>query len=152
MIEKYLFVKYDKNKNIRILSAPIPIKTIPEGTKVLCSIISPIIDEFGCSDASTFVAHHCENGSSRVQGVYFDQSYIPVAHAESFIFNIAIADMRRLTSSTLNVSNIGQNTNVPIHEIVCVSSPSYFLDWFEISYPNVPLNIDEVTFCIQCMN
>ena len=69
-----------------------------------------------------------------------------MAHTESFIFNIAIADMRRLTSSTLNVSNIGQNTNVPIHEIVCVSSPSYFLDWFEISYPNVPLNIDEVTF------
>ena len=40
-----LFVKYDKNKNISLLSDPIPIKYLPEGTKVLCSIIDPSIKE-----------------------------------------------------------------------------------------------------------
>ena len=54
--------------------------------------------------------------------------------------NIAIADMHRLASRILYVSNAFQNTNVPIHERVCVVPPPYYLDWFEISYPNFPLN------------
>ena len=48
--------------------------------------------------------------------------------------------MHRLTASILDVSNVFQNTNFPIHEIICVSPPPFYLDWFEISYPNVPLN------------
>ena len=59
--------------------------------------------------------------------------------------------MHRLTARIFDVSNAFQNTNVPIHERVCVS-PSYYLDWFEISYPNVTLNKDDGPFCIQCMN
>ena len=30
-----LFVQYDKNKNVSLISAPIPTKSLPEGTKVL---------------------------------------------------------------------------------------------------------------------
>ena len=60
--------------------------------------------------------------------------------------------MHRLTSRILDVSNELQNTNVPIHERVCVSTPLHYLNWFEISYPNVPLNRDDGPFCIQCMN
>ena len=45
-----------------------------------------------------------------------------------------------------------ENTIVPIHEIVCVISPPYYLNWFEISYPNVPLNRYDGPFCLQCMN
>ena len=82
----------------------------------------------------------------------FEQSYIPVAHTDSFRINIAIASMHRLTSRILDVSNAFQNTNVPIHEIVCVSPPPYYLDWFERSYPNVPLNRDDGPICLQCMN
>ena len=46
-----LFFQYNKNKNVSLLSAPIPIKFITEGTKVLRSLISPSIKEGGCSDA-----------------------------------------------------------------------------------------------------
>ena len=60
--------------------------------------------------------------------------------------------MHRLTASILDVSNAFQNTNVPIHEIFCVSPPPYYLDWFERSYPNVPLNRYDGPFCLQCMN
>ena len=60
--------------------------------------------------------------------------------------------MHRLTAIILDDSNVFQNTNVPIHERVCVSPPPYYLDWFKISYPNVPLNRDDGTFCLQCMN
>ena len=60
--------------------------------------------------------------------------------------------MHRLTARILDVSNAFQNTNVPIHEIVCVSPPPYYLDWFEIYYPNVLLNQDDGTFFLQCMN
>ena len=48
------------------------------------------------------------------------------------------------------VINAFQNKHFPIHEIVCVSPPPYYLYWFEKSYPNVPLDIDEGTFCPKC--
>ena len=60
--------------------------------------------------------------------------------------------MHRLTARILDVSNAFQNKNVTINERVCVSPPPYYLDWFERSCPNVPLNLDDGTFCLQCMN
>ena len=60
--------------------------------------------------------------------------------------------MHRLTARILDISNACQNTNVPIHEIVCVSQPPYYLDWFERSDPNVPLNRDDRPLFLQCMN
>ena len=46
-----LFVKYDKNKNVRLLSATIPIKSLPEGTKALHSFVAPSIKEGDFYDA-----------------------------------------------------------------------------------------------------
>ena len=60
--------------------------------------------------------------------------------------------MHRLTASILDISDSFQNTNVPIHEIFCVSPPPYYLDLFERSYPNVPINRYDGPFFIQCMN
>ena len=37
-----LFVQYDKNKNFKHILAPIPIKSLPEGTKLFRSLIAPI--------------------------------------------------------------------------------------------------------------
>ena len=53
-----LLFQYDKNKNCSLLSAPTPIKSLPEGTKVLCSFIVSSIKEGDCSDAWKFVARH----------------------------------------------------------------------------------------------
>ena len=52
------FVQYENNKNVSLLSAPIPIKSLPEGTKFLRSLIAPSIKEGDCSDAWKFVARH----------------------------------------------------------------------------------------------
>ena len=52
----------------------------------------------------------------------------------------------------LDVSNAFQNTIFPIHERFCVIPPPYYLDCFEISYPNVPLNRDDGSFFPQYMN
>ena len=60
--------------------------------------------------------------------------------------------MHILTASILDVSNAFQNKNVPLHERVYVSSPPYYLDWFEIPYPNVPINLDYGTFFFQLFN
>ena len=60
--------------------------------------------------------------------------------------------MHRLTAMILDVSNAFQNTNVPIHERVCFSPPPYYIDLFEVYYPNVPLNLDYGPFCLQYMN
>ena len=69
-----------------------------------------------------------------------------VAHSESFIIKMAIAAMHRLTARIMDVSNAFQSTNVPIYEIFCVSPPPYYIDCFERSYPNFPLNIDDGPF------
>ena len=126
--------------------ASIIIKYLPEGIKVLCSLIAPIIKEGNCYNACKFVVTHCENEISKIQGIDFDQSYSPVAHADSLIINIAMVDMHRLTDIILDVINALHNTNFPIHERVCVSPPHYYLDWFEKSYPNIPLNQCEGPF------
>ena len=60
--------------------------------------------------------------------------------------------MHKITARILDVSNEFQNTNVPIHERVCVVPPPYYIDWFERYYPNVTLNLDDGQFFIQCMN
>ena len=54
-----LFVKHDKNKNIRLLLDTTPVKSLPEGTKFLCSLITTSIKEGDFSDAWKFVARNC---------------------------------------------------------------------------------------------
>ena len=83
---------------------PTLIKYLPDGKKVLLFIIAPGIKEGGFSDACTFVAQHYSNGSSHIQGINFDQSYIPIAYYDSFSINIYIAAMHILTARVLDVS------------------------------------------------
>ena len=45
-----LFLKYDKNKNFSLLLSPIPIKALPDITKVLHSLIATSINEGNCCD------------------------------------------------------------------------------------------------------
>ena len=87
-----------------------------------------------------FVARHCANGSSQIKFIDFDQSHSPVEHAESSRIKISIAALNRLTAMILDVNNTFQNTNVPIHERVCVIIPPNHLEWFERSHPKFPLN------------
>ena len=60
--------------------------------------------------------------------------------------------MHRLTAIILDGINTSQNKNVPIHEIFYVSLTPYYLDLFDRYYSNVPLNIHDGTFFLQCMN
>ena len=41
------------------------------------------------------------NGSSQIKVIDFDQSYNTVAHADSFIINITITDMHKITARFL---------------------------------------------------
>ena len=100
----------------------------------------------------TFIAYHCANGSSRIQGVDFDQFYGPVTHTHYFRINIAIMDMNRLIARVFDVSNAFHNTNVPINERVCVIIPIYYLYWLERYYPNVTSNQDDGLLCLWCRN
>ena len=145
-------MQYDKNKNSSLLSDTIPIKSLPDVTNVLCSLIYTIIKEGVCSDAWKFVARHCAKRSSQIQGIYFYQSYSLVSYADYFRINISITDMHRITSRILDFNNTPQNKNVTIHERVCASPPLYNLNWFEKYHHNVPLDQYKVTFYLQCMN
>ena len=96
--------------------------------KALHELIAPNIKEGDCYDAWKCFSYHCANEISQVQGITLYQSYSPLAHSDSFRINISITYMHRLTGNILDVSNEFQNTNVPIHEKVCVSPPLYYLD------------------------
>ena len=98
------------------------------------------MDRGNYSDAWKFVAHHCANGSSKIKGVDFDQSYSTKAHVDYFRINIAIVAIHRLAEQILDVSDALQNTKVSTNEKVCVIPPPYYLYWFKKSYPNVTLN------------
>ena len=111
----------------------IPTKYLSEKTRFLRS-------QGDCYDAWKFVERHCANEISQIQGINFDHSYSPVARADSFIINITIVAIHRITAIIVHVSNAFQNTHVPIHVRLSFSPPSYDLDWFERSCPNVPLN------------
>ena len=88
--------------------ASIPIKYLPDGTKLLHYLIAPGIKEGDCYDAWKFIANHCANESYQTKGIEFDESYIPLAYAESFRIKISIAPIHRLTVSILDVSNYYQ--------------------------------------------
>ena len=72
--------------------------------------------------------------------------------SDSFIINISISAIYRLTARILDVSNSFQNKKFPIHEILYVSPPPYYLDCFKIYYPNIPFNLYDGTFFPRCKN
>ena len=72
-----------------------------------------------------------------------------MAHTYLFRINLSNASMNRLTAIILDVSIAFQNTNAFIHERFSASPSPYYLDWFERSYPNVPLNRDDSPFFLS---
>ena len=127
-------MQYDKTINVILLLAPIPIKYLPEGKKTSINSFLLVLRKV-FYDAWKFVAHHCANGSYHIKGIDFDQPYSPVAHADSFRINISTVDIHILTAIILYAINAFQNKKFPAHEIVYVSTPPYYLDWFERYYP-----------------
>ena len=73
-VQAALFVKYDKNKNFGLLLDPIPIKCLPEVTKVLRSLNAPNIKECDCIDAWQLFARHFVTESYHIKVIDFDQS------------------------------------------------------------------------------
>ena len=102
-------MQYEKEKNVRLLSDPMPIKFLPDGIKVLCSLIASSVKEGNCSNSWEFLENHCATGSSQIQCINFDQSYSPVAYYYPLRINVSIMDMHRLTSRVLDVSHSFQN-------------------------------------------
>ena len=142
-------MQHDK-ENDNVLLTPIPIKFLPDVTKVLCKLIDPSIKEGEYYDAWNY-SHHCENESYHIQGVGFDQSYIIISHADSFGENIAITTMNRLNTRILMLVNIYRIHIFPFmkesmsihHPIICTC--------FKI-LTQCHLNQYDGPFFLQCMN
>ena len=75
-----------------------------------------------------------------------------MVHDDSLRINIFIVTTNIITFRILDVINASQNTFIFINEIVCISPPPYYLDWFKKSYPNITLNWYIGPFFLQCMN
>ena len=72
--QEVIFVQYEKNKSISLLLDPIPIKCLPEVTKVLRSLNAPNIKECDCIDAWQLFARHFVTESYHIKVIDFDQS------------------------------------------------------------------------------
>ena len=90
-----------QENNINLILAPILIKSLPDGTKVLRSLIDSRIKEGDCSNSWKFFARHCAKGISQIKVIDFDESYSTVTNSDPSRINIAVADTARI----LDVSN-----------------------------------------------
>ena len=86
------------------------------------------------------------------QSLWFYQPNSPVSYSDLFGVNIPIAPMHRITTIILDVSNDFHNTDYPIHERVFVILQPYYLDWFEKTYPYIPLNQDYIHLFLKCVH
>ena len=71
------------------------------------------------------------NGVYYIKGAKFDQYYGQVEYKYSCSIMIDIGAMHIPNNIILDVSNALYTTNVPINERVCVSTPPYYMEWFE---------------------
>ena len=56
--EDYLFVQYDNNNNSNLLLSPLPIKLLNKVSKVLRSLVAPVIIQDVFLNAWNLFAHH----------------------------------------------------------------------------------------------
>ena len=55
MERRFICEILQEQKNVSLILTPTPIKSIPDGTKVLRSLIDPIMKEGDCSDVWIFL-------------------------------------------------------------------------------------------------
>ena len=75
-----------------------------------------------------------------IEGLEFNVSYVPVAGIISLCIIIAIESVSGLIIFVLDISNDFQNTILPnLEEIVYISLPHIYLEWFKRKWPKHPL-------------
>ena len=120
--QNVLFIWYNMNNIIKILSDKLPTKYLPKGTKVLIYLIAPVIKRGSWSNFYPFTGH-CANGSSQVQGVDFDKYYIPVVYVDPFSINVAISEIHRIYGKVYTPVVISGTNIIPIEEILKITTP-----------------------------
>ena len=123
-------MQYDRNKKVSLLSAPIPIKSIPDEKRSSIKSLRQVLGRVTALVHILFCTSF-SNGSSQIQGVDFDQSYRTVTHYYPFTINIYISALHNLDANIVDVINYSHNKKYLIHEIFCDSPLPYYLDYFE---------------------
>ena len=99
-----------------------------------------------------FVVRHCNNGSSRIQGIDFYLYYGPVSHAYLFRINISKVTIHWITDSILDASNAFQNKKFQFMKLFCVSTPPCYLIWSENTTLTILSIVIVVHFFVQFIN
>jgi hypothetical protein len=148
-----LFGQYDKNADANLFTKPIPVSTLPKGTKILRSIISPNIKTTDVPDMYQFITRHCANGSAMIRGLDYQESYSAVALASSVRIVVAIGAAENMIFGIIDVKNAFQNTMIPSGERQHLSLPPFYIHWFRRKYPLVPIEESKDNrYCIQTVN
>ena len=121
-------------------SAPFLRSLLPPGTKILRPRISFRVKTADIDNQYDIHSRTCADVSSMLEGVDFTVSYAPVAGIHSIRIIIAIASEEGLIIFVLDISNAFQNIILinPV-EIVYLSLPYLYLDWYTIKWPKYPL-------------
>ena len=116
-------------------SATFSRSSLPLDTHILRTIITDINNQYEPYSRT------CAYVSSVLEGVDFTVSYAPVAATRSFHIIIAIASVEGLVIFLLDISNAYQNTILTkTSEIVYLSLPYIYLDWYKRKWPKHPLD------------
>ena len=87
---KLSFAQYYRNYSFVILMDPLPYAILTSNTCVLCSVLSPIINQV-TYNLHRYFSHHCANGVPQFKGIIFGQSFSLVLNFIIFRFVIALA-------------------------------------------------------------
>ena len=132
-------------------SAPFLLSSIPSYKNILKNRIYFRVKTTEIYNQYDLYSRTCVDGSSMIEGVDFTISYKPVAGIWTLCIIISIASAEGLIIFVLDISNAFQNTILPNpSEIVYLSLPYIYLDWYKIKRPKHPLAlINQMELCIQ---
>jgi hypothetical protein len=82
---------------------------------------------------------NCANGSKKIEGIHYDQSFAPVSSIDSIRMMIALGAAQRKTAYTLDISNAFQ-TSIVFQACTRTynSLPPFFVDYNSLRWPDHP--------------
>ena len=132
------FAKMNRTTSVSI---PMLRSKVPPGRNILFSMLIYYNKKIpDLPHTYDFLCRWVSNGKNQVQGVDYEQSYSPVAKADSIRYCMAVAAEYGMSGYLLDVVNAFQSRfeHDPLKRQYLTCPPGY-IDWFRREYPNVPI-------------
>ena len=150
--KKGLFEAYNKNPYTRVFTAPFPIEDVLPGHRVLESRVTFKVKEMTEKYMWDLYYRHCANGSVQIKGIDFFTSYSAIVTTDSVRVCLAFRASMNMLVFALDIGNAFQNTLVRVLQRIYVRCPPFYFEWFQTTYPNMPLPPLKTCYVLQAVH